>query len=132
MSEFEQMMADINIPEEIAKQMADSTTNGEILEVWERMAPKIDESFGDCSTAAGICAVGMMLAYVGEELSKAVAFGKSAEDGGENVHPNFCIMAIALLAVNTVKASQAAREAANDGDGDGEENGKEKGEEKSH
>jgi len=131
MSEFEQMMADINVPEEIAKQLSDAATNGEILEVWERLAPTVDKCFGDCSTAAGVCAVSMMVAYVGDQLSNTVKFGKSPEDEGENVHPNFCIMAIALLAVNTLKASRAALEAANFGDGDGsEETSKKEGQEK--
>ncbi len=124
MSEFEQMLADINIPEEIAKQMAESTTNGEILEVWKRLSSAVDEAFGDCSTATGICAVGMLVAYVGEQLSGAVAFGKSPEDEGENVHPNFCVMAIALLAVNALKFQEAANNG--DGDGDQENEGKKK------
>lgn len=124
MSEFEQMLADINVPEEIARQLSDSATNGEILEVWEKLAPAVDKCMIGASTAAGVCAMGMMLAYVSDQLSKNVKFGKSPEDVGENVHPNFCIMAIALIAVNTLKASEAANENAKKGDGDG---GEEKG-----
>lgn len=128
MSEFEQMMAEINVPEEIAKQLSEAANNGEILAVWEKLAPAVDKSLENASTAAGICAIGLMLAYVADQLSQKVKFGKSPEDEGENVHPNFCIMAIALLAVNTLKAAHAALEAANDGDGDGEENeGKKEG-----
>jgi len=127
MSEFEQMMAEIDVPEEIAKQLSASATNGEILEVWELLAPAVDKSLIDASTAAGVCAIAMMLAYVADQLSRNVKFGKSPEDEGENVHPNFCIMAIALLAVNTLKASEAAQKLAKNGDGDG---GKEKGSQK--
>jgi len=133
MSEFEQMMADIDVPEEIAKQISDAATNGEILEVWEELAPKVDECLVGCSTAVGVCAIAMMMAYVGDQLSNAVKFGKSPDDEGENVHPNFCVMAIALLAVNTLKASKTAwdeHKAANNGDGDGgEKEGEEKGSE---
>lgn len=132
MSEFEQMMAEINVPEEIAQQLSDSATNGEILAVWEKLAPAVDKCMIDASTAAGVCAMGMMVAYVGDQLSQNVKFGKSPEDVGENVHPNFCIMAIALIAVNTLKASRAALELAKKGDGDGgKKGGKENGKEKS-
>ena len=68
MSEFEQMMADIDLPEEIAKQMSAAATNGEILEVWQRLTPAIEECMGDCSTAAGVCAIGMLLASVGDQV----------------------------------------------------------------
>ncbi len=130
MKEFEQMMAEINVPEEIATQISESANNGEILAVWEKLAPAVDKTLKNVSTAAGVCAIGMMLAYVADQLSRNVVFGVSSEDVGENVHPNFCIMAIALLAVNTLKASKTALKAANDGDGDGKENEKEKGQEK--
>ena len=99
--------------------------NGEIVAVWEKMAPAVDESLLGASTAEGVCAISMMLAYVAGNLSDNVKFGTSPEDEGETVHPNFCIMAIALLAVNTMKASLIAQQSANDGDGDGEEKGKE-------
>ena len=130
MSEFEQMMAEINVPEEIATQISAAATNGEILKVWERLAPQFDECLGDSSFPVGVCALSMMVAYVGDKLSEQVKFGKSPEDEGETVHANFCIMAIVLLAVNTLKASYAAQEQAKKGDGDGEEKGKEKGKEK--
>jgi hypothetical protein len=131
MSEFEQMMADIAVPEMIAKSISEAAKQGEVAAVWEELAPLVDKTFGDCSTAAGVCAVSMMVAYVGDKLAEQVKFGESPEDEGENVHPNFCIMAIALMAVNTLKASKIALEmakAAKNGDGDGgEEEGKEKG-----
>lgn len=131
MSEFEQMMAEIDVPEEIAKQLSDSATNGEILAVWERLAPAVDKCMLGASTAAGVCAMGMMLAYISDQLSRNVKFGKDPEDEGENVHPNFCIMAIALIAVNTLKASRAALQAANNGDGDGSKENEGKESEKS-
>lgn len=131
MSEFEQMMAEIDVPEEIAQQLSDAATNGEILAVWKKLAPAVDKCMIDASTAAGVCAMGMMVAYVGDQLSQNVKFGKSPEDVGENVHPNFCIMAIALIAVNTLKASRAALELAKKEDGDGnEETSKKEGQEK--
>lgn len=128
MSEFEQMMADIQVPEAIAKSISDAAKSGEVAEVWEKLAPLVDDTFGSCSTAAGVCAVSMMVAYVGDKLAAQVKFGESPEDEGENVHPNFCIMAIALMAVNTLKASRAALDEKKAGDGDGEqEKGKEEG-----
>jgi len=126
MSEFEQMMADIQVPEAIAKSISESAISGEVAEVWEKLAPMIDDAFGNCSTAAGVCAVGMMVSYVGDQLSAQIKFGESPEDEGKNVHPNFCIMAIALLAINTLKVSRAALDAKKSESGDGEqESGKE-------
>lgn len=126
MSEFEQMMADIAVPEAIAHQISKAAINGEVLKKWEQLAPAIDEIFGNDSTADCVCALAMLNAYIGEKLARNIKFGESEDDEGENVHPNFCIMAIALIAVNTYAASIAARDAANDnGDGDGNE---EKGE----
>ena len=131
MSEFEQMMANIDVPTEIAKQVSDSAESEEIAAVWSKLAPLVDETFGTCSTGAAVCAVGMMVAYVGDQLSEQIMFGESPEDKGEKVHPNFCIMAIALLAVNTLKASRVAWDDKKSGDNDGDEKeGIEKGSKK--
>jgi len=142
MSDFEQMLAEINVPEEIAHQIATSATPGDVLAMWETLTAAVDEVWGNAPTADCICSLAMLLAFTGEKLAANVKFGKSPEDEGENVHPNFCIMAIALIAVNTLKASQSARSDNDLGDGDGgekdeepvkenpEENPEEKGKEK--
>jgi len=121
MSEFEQMLAEINVPEEIAHQIGLSANSGDVLAMWEKLTVAVDEVWENAPTADCICALAMLLAFTGEKLAANVKFGKSPEDEGETVHPNFCIMAIALIAVNTLRASQAAREANDLGDGDGSE-----------
>ncbi len=127
MSEFEQMMAEIQVPEAIALQISQAAVNGEVLKKWEQIAPAIDEIFGNDATADCICALAMLNAYIGEKLAMNIKFGESEEDEGDNVHPNFCIMAIALIAVQTLAASKALTEKG-DEDG-GQEKGKEKGSE---
>lgn len=114
MSEFEQMMAEINVPEEIATQISAAANSADLLILWKRLSAVTDEVFKDADTATGVCALAMLNAYIGEKLSENVKFGKSPEDPGETVHPNFCIMAIALLAVNTLKATNAANSANGD------------------
>ena len=117
MSEFEQMMAEINVPEEIAQQIAGSAVNAEVVEVWEELTEVVNTIFDDKPTAPCICALGMLVGFIGDKLSKNIVFGDSPEATGENVHPNFCIMAIALLGVNSLKAAKALE----DGDEDGEQ-----------
>jgi len=127
MTEFEQMMAEIDVPEIIAQQIGSAATNADVLEMWERLSPAIDEIWGNAPTADCICALAMLLAFTGEKLAMNVKFGKNPEDDGEPVHPNFCIMAIALMAVSTLRASQSARAANETGENDGNETeGKEK------
>jgi hypothetical protein len=126
-SEFEQMMSEINVPEEIAEQIAGNAPNGEVLEIWNELTEVVNEIFDDKPTAPCICALGMLVGFIGDKLSKNIVFGDSPEAKGENVHPNFCIMAIALLGVNSLQAAKALEE----GHGDGKENeGNEKVEQK--
>jgi hypothetical protein len=118
MSEFEQMMAEIHVPEEVALQISKAASNGEILRVWNELVPAVDKVFGNCNTADATCALSMLVAYIAEKLAKQIKFGESPEDEGEAIHPNFAIMAIALMAVQTYRRSVEAREKEQD---DGEQ-----------
>ena len=118
-------MAEINVPEEIAEQIAGSAPNGEVLEIWNELTEVVNDIFDDKPTAPCICALGMLVGFIGDKLSKNIVFGDSPEAKGENVHPNFCIMAIALLGVNSLQAARALEEG--HGDDEGEEKGEEKG-----
>jgi len=127
MSAFEQMLAEMDVPMEIARQMSVGAVNTEVAALWERLAPAVDETFEDASTAAGVCAIAMLVAYIGEKLAANVKFGVEGDDVGDTVHPNFCIMAIAVLALRTFEAASAE---ADKGDNHGnEKEGEEKGSE---
>ncbi len=134
MSDFEQMMSNIEVPEAIATQISKAANNGEVAKAWEQMSPIVDDAFKTCSTAAAVAAISMMVAYTGDQLAGQMKFGQEEDDCTEKVHPNFCIMAIALMAINTLKASTEAWEK-HKGDGDGDEekgqDSKESGEEES-
>ena len=121
MNVFEQMLDNVDVPELIAEQVSKAAINGEIAAVWDELSPHIDKIFQKSPTAAAICAVSMMVAYTGDQLADQIKFGESPEDPGKKVHPNFCIMAIAILAVNTLKASKQALEKKKSGDGNGNE-----------